>query len=190
MKKNIILICSIIATVIIVGCLILVLANKSTSSKMETSEDVKAMFNDIYKDLSLPELMTEEVSTESIDDVKAYTGLSSSDNIEKMIVSEPLMNAQAYSAVALIIKDGADIEQIKQEMLDNINMRKWICVSAEELYITNNGNVIFMVMANEDRAKPVYDNFKKFVNNETGKELYRENKEDDIILPPETPVIE
>ena len=66
-------------------------------------------------------------------------------------------------------------------------MNKWICVSAEQLYITNNGNVIFLVMSDEDQAKPVYDNFKKYVNNEIGKELHKENKEEDIELPPELP---
>ena len=60
-------------------------------------------------------------------------------------------------------------------MLDNINMNKWICVSAEKLYITNNGNVIFLVMSSEEIAKPVYENFKKYVNNEIGKELETEN---------------
>ena len=48
-------------------------------------------------------------------------------------------------------------------------MNKWICVSAEKFYITNHNNVIFYVMSYEDWAKPVYDSFKKYVNNEVGK---------------------
>ena len=65
-------------------------------------------------------------------------------------------------------------------------MRKWICVSAEQLYITNNGNLIFLVMSSDDWAKPVYENFKKYVNNEIGKELQKKSNEEDIELPPET----
>ena len=95
------------------------------------------------------------------------------------------MNAQAYSAVALLVKEGTDVEKLKQEILDNIDMRKWICVSAEQLYITNNGNLIFLVMSSDDWAKPVYENFKKYVNNEIGKELQKKNSEEDIELPPE-----
>lgn len=95
------------------------------------------------------------------------------------------MNAQAYSAVALLVKEGTDVEKLKQEILDNIDMRKWICVSAEQLYITNNGNLIFLVMSSDDWAKPVYENFKKYVNNEIGKELQKKNNEEDIELPPE-----
>ena len=48
-------------------------------------------------------------------------------------------------------------------------------LSASNLYITNNGNLIFMVMSSDDWAKPVYDNFKKYVNNNIGKELEKTN---------------
>ena len=76
------------------------------------------------------------------------------------------------------VKDNADVEKIKQEMLDNIDMRRWICVSAEQLYITNSGNVIFSVMADKDIAKAVYNDFKKYVNNNIGKELEKSNDEE------------
>ena len=81
------------------------------------------------------------------------------------------MNAQAYSLVVLKVKDTSKIESMKQEMYDNINMAKWICVSAEKLYITNSNDIIFMVMASDDWANPVYNSFKKYVNNNIGKEL-------------------
>lgn len=173
-----------IAIILLIGLLVL-FNSKQTKSTLTSVSDAKSMFETIYKNVELPELQTEEVSIENIDTVKAYTGLSSSEYIDKMIVSEPLMTSQAYSAVVLLTKDGADIEQMKQEIYDNIDMNKWICVSADNLYITNNGNVIFLVMANEDRAKLVYDEFKKYVDNEIGKELHKENSDEDIELPPE-----
>ena len=100
------------------------------------------------------------------------------------------MNAQAYSAVAVKVKDGADIETIKKEMLDNIDTNKWICVSAEKVYATNSGNIIFLVMSDEEWAKPVYENFKKYANNETGKELERTEDFGDVELPPAMTVIQ
>ena len=187
MKRKSILICGIVAAVLVVIGLVIAFGGKKVESSIKTVDDAKKMFNTIYDGVELPAIDTNEVEA-TTDNVKAYTGLSSNADIEKLVVSEPLMNAQAYSAVAVIVKDGSDIEKMKQEMLDNINMRKWICVSAEQLYITNNGNVIFLVMASEDRAKPVYENFKKYVNNEIGKELHKENKEEDVELPPERPV--
>ena len=86
------------------------------------------------------------------------------------------MSSQAFSAVALKVKDGASIDSIKQEILNNVNTSKWICVTAEKLYITNNGNVIFFIMSDNDWAKTVYDNFKKYVDNDIGKELEKTNQ--------------
>ena len=114
----------------------------------------------------------------NIDEVTSYTGLKTNDGIESIVVSEPLITSQAYSVAIVKVKDNADVEKIKQEMLDNIDMRRWICVSAEQLYITNSGNVIFSVMADKDIAKAVYNDFKKYVNNNIGKELEKSNDEE------------
>lgn len=187
MMKNKVVFISIIVVILalFVGIVLIFNNHKTVESKIKDVVSAEAMFEEIYKDLDLPALQTDEVSTDEVEDVKAYTGLSTNKDVEKMVVSEPLMNAQAYSAVVLIVKDDADIEAMKQEIYDNINMSKWICVLATDLYITNNGNVIFLVMSDQESAKSVYDNFKKFVDNKTGKELHKENKEENIELPPE-----
>ncbi len=188
MKKKIIIIA--VVVILIVGGIIglgKVFSNKKVESNLKTVDDIKTMFDSIYKDIDLPALETAEVEVND-DNVNAYTGLEDSVDVEKMVVSEPLMNAQAYSAVVVVLKDNADVESSKQKMLDNLDMRKWICVSAEQLYITNNGQVIFLVMGAADQAKPVYENFKKYVNNEIGKELVKGNQEDDISLPEERPM--
>ena len=98
------------------------------------------------------------------------------------------MNAQAYSLAVVKVKENADIEKMKKEMLDNIDMSRWICVTAEKLYITNNGNIIFFVMSDEDWAKSVYEGFKKYVNNNIGKELEKTADNTAIDLPPEMKV--
>ena len=67
------------------------------------------------------------------------------------------------------------IEKVKEEMYNNIDMNKWLCVSADVLYLTNYGNTIVYVMSEADWAKPVYDAFKKYVNNSNGKELIKNN---------------
>lgn len=188
MKKKIIIIA--VVVILIVGGIIglgKVFSNKKVESNLKTVDDIKTMFDSIYKDIDLPALETDEVEVNN-DNVKAYTGLGDSVDVEKMVVSEPLINAQAYSAVVVVLKDNADVESSKQKMLDNLDMRKWICVSAEQLYITNNGQVIFLVMGAADQAKTVYENFKKYVNNEIGKELVKGNQEDDISLPEERPM--
>ena len=75
------------------------------------------------------------------------------------------MSSQAYSFVAVKFKNGVNIEKVKEEMYNNIDMNKWLCVSADVLHLTNYGNTIIYVMSEEDWAKPVYDAFKRYVNN-------------------------
>ena len=154
--------------------------NKGNGNKgnVETPIDVNDIINTINNKNVLPELETLKVDIKNIDEVTSYTGLKTNDGIESIVVSEPLITSQAYSVAIVKVKDNADVEKIKQEMLDNIDMRRWICVSAEQLYITNSGNVIFSVMADKDIAKAVYNDFKKYVNNNIGKELEKSNDEE------------
>ena len=190
-KQNILVIALILLAVITFGVIILVSGKENTSS-LETTKDIIKMINSINKDNKnvLPELETMKIDVKNIDEVTSYTGLTSNDKIESIVVSVPMMTAQAYSVAVVKVKDNADVEKIKQEMLDNIDMRRWICVSAEQLYITNSGNVIFSVMTDKDIAKAVYDDFKKYVNNNIGKELEKSNDEENIELPPEMPAEE
>ena len=154
--------------------------NKGNVETPKAINDINDVINTINKNNKnvLPELETMKVDIKNIDEVTSYTGLKTNDGIESIVVSEPLITAQAYSVAIVKVKDNADVEKIKQEMLDNIDMRRWICVSAEQLYITNSGNVIFSVMADKDVAKAVYNDFKKYVNNNIGKELEKSNDEE------------
>jgi len=190
-KQNILVIALILLAVISFGIIILVSGKENTSS-LETTKDIIKMISIINKDNKnvLPELETMKINVKNIDEVTSYTGLKSNDDIESIVISVPLITSQAYSVAVVKVKDTADVEKIKQEMLDNIDMGRWICVSAEQLYITNSGNVIFSVMTDKDIAKAVYDDFKKYVNNEIGKELEKTNDEGSIELPPEMTIVE
>ena len=183
-KETKILIVSIVA-VLLIAVLALVLLNKKIESTIKTSSDAKSMLKSITKNNDLPKTETFDVDVSDINKVTSFTGLKSNDNIEWIAASEPMMSSQAFSAVALKVKDGSNVETIKQEILDNVNTRKWICVSADKLYITNNGDVVFFIMADADWAKIVYDNFKNYVNNDIGKELEKTIEE---FLPEQRPV--
>ena len=189
MKKQNIFIIGLILLAVISFIIFIVVSGSGKKGSIETPKDINDIINTINKNNKdvLPELETMKVDIKNIDEVTSYTGLKTNDGIESIVVSVPLITAQAYSVAIVKVKDNADVEKIKQEMLDNIDMRRWICVSAEQLYITNSGNVIFSVMADKDVAKAVYNDFKKYVNNNIGKELEKSNNEENIELPPEMP---
>lgn len=170
MKKNILLYGSIIVALLIV--LVLIFTNKSNGTLNDTNS-MKSGLKTIYKGLSLPELDIKVLKNDN--DIKGYTNLENVDDIEAVVASEPLINAQAYLALLIKVKDQANVEKVKEDLYDSIDMNRWICVSADKLYITNNGNTIFLVMSEEDWAKEVYNSFKNYVNNNIGKELEKNN---------------
>lgn len=192
MKKQNIFIIGLLLLAVISFIIFILVSGSGNKGSVETPKDINDIINTINKNNKnvLPELETMKVDIKNIDEVTSYTGLKTNDDIESIVVSEPLITSQAYSVAIVKVKDNADVEKIKQEMLDNIDMRRWICVSAEQLYITNSGNVIFSVMADKNVAKAVYNDFKKYVNNNIGKELEKSNNEENIELPPEMPAEE
>lgn len=170
---------------VIIGLMLLLNPNKDGNVVLSSESDIYDMFDEVYKNVGveMPALEANSVDLSNDAGVLSYTGLSDNSDVELIVVSEPLMSSQAYSFVAVKLKDGANIESIKQEMYDNLNMSKWLCVSADELYITNYGNTIVYVMAASDWAEPVYKSFKNYVG-KVGKELTKELS-DDYELPPE-----
>lgn len=189
-KKIAIIVIAIIAIVAVVVAIVMNLnkdskkeENTSKLGEINSAEDLEKIIDKVYEgkedDLPMLETQTIDVTDERL--VQTYTGITNGQDLEYLVVSEPLMNAQAYSFVLAKVKNGVDANKIAKDMSDNIDTRKWICVSAEKLYATNSGNIVCLVMADEDWAKPVYDSFKELAGT-VGEEY---EKTEEIDLPPE-----
>ena len=174
-KKNIIIGCLIGGLVVLAGVIFAITSNKEskTNETLQTAEDIKKMLETIYKNLAdeLPKLTTEEINLKESELVESLTGLKSTDDINTLVVSEPVMGSQALEVAVIKTKEKTDNEAMMQNIKDNVDMSRWICVSAEKLYIVNSGDVIFMVMADNDWAKSIYDEFVKYMDNKVGETL-------------------
>ena len=174
-KKNIIIGCLIGGLVVLAGVIFAITSNKEskTNETLQTAGDIKKMLETIYKNLAdeLPELTTEEINLKESELVESLTGLKSTDDINTLVVSEPVMGSQALEVAVIKTKEKTDNEAMMQNIKDNVDMSRWICVSAEKLYIVNSGDVIFMVMGDNDWAKSIYDEFVKYMDNKVGKTL-------------------
>ena len=184
MKKTLlIVICLIIVAGLIFGGIKLLNNSSKPMVAFETAEDMKAVINAMYEKYENP-LASLETNVIDISDemtLASFTGIQSKEGIEKVVVSEPMMTSQAYSLVLVKVAKDADVEAIKKEMVDNIDTRKWICVQAEKVYVTNHNELICLVMSSEELAKPTYEAFKEVVGNKIGKEL--EKAEETIEMP-------
>ena len=192
MKKKNLIICAVIVLIVLAVIIgIAVKSNNNGNIKIESTANMKNLIDSIYKNanVELPSLETNEIDMSDNYTVSTYTGSQDNSNIESIVVSEPLISSQAYSLVVMKLKNSADVEKVKQNIYDNVNMSKWICVSAEKLYITNYNNIVFYVMSDEDWAQPVYTAFKAYVNNKNGSELEK-SENLDYELPDEMLVVE
>ena len=78
--------------------------------------------------------------------LKNYTGLESAEELTDIAAYESMMGAQAFSLVAVRVADGADVKAVAQEMTDNIDTRKWICVEANDKIVVGCGDVVMLIM--------------------------------------------
>lgn len=74
------------------------------------------------------------------------------------IVSEPKIGSIAHSVVLIRLNDGVDADKVVQDIKDNVDPRKWICVEAENVYVLRKGNLVVLIMSNE-LANPIKENF-------------------------------
>ena len=65
------------------------------------------------------------------------------------VVSMPMMSSIAYQCVLLRVPED-DVDTAKQQIKDNTDLNKWVCVSAETMLIESRGDVIFFVMGEND----------------------------------------
>lgn len=164
MKKKIIIIIPILAVIAIVLGIIFINNKPKTNLKpIESAENLSALVDEIYEGQEnlLSSLNTQIIDVTDADAVKYITGLENGDDLQYIATSEPMMSSQAYSLVLVKVKDGVDADKIAKSMSEQIDIRKWICVSAEKLYATSSGDVVCLVMSSEERAKPIYEKFKK-----------------------------
>lgn len=189
MKKTTkIMIVAIVIVFIMVIIGIVLFTNKKPKTNLEainSVEDLSALVNKVYEgqEGNIPSsLQTQIIDTTDDMAVKMVTGLENANDLEYVVASEPMITSQAYSLVLAKVKNGKNADEIAKQMSENVDQAKWICVSAEKVYATSSGNIVFLVMSSEKTAKPIYEKFKTLAGN-IGKEY--EKTEEQIELPDE-----
>lgn len=165
MKKSIkilLIVIAILAVVAVAAVLATKLAKPKSNLQITSAEDLTALVDKIYEGIEteMPSVMTQSLEVTDAETVQAFTGLENGNNLEYLVVSEPMMSSQAYSLVLAKVKDGVNPDEVSKAMNDNINIRKWICVSAEKVYTTSSGNVVCLIMTRSDLAATIYNKFK------------------------------
>lgn len=134
-----------------------------TSDKLEGSlSDIMAA---LYENADLSEGFREGIGNletlELTEDFEiAFLGTDEIDYTEG-VVSAPMMSSIAYQCVLLRVAED-NVETVKQQIKDNTDLNKWICVSAETMLVESKGDVIFFVMGDNDTAYALNAAFQEY----------------------------
>ncbi len=115
----------------------------------------KAEVSDSMKDFIKEGLQTTEITAEN-----AGYFFGKEIEFKEAIASEPIMSTSAYSLCLVRVKEGADIEQIKTEIKENVDPMKWVCVGVDpnNVIVDSIGDVVVLIMSN-DAASALHDAF-------------------------------
>ena len=115
--------------------------------------DLSALADMIYENHAAIDLqlVTEPMDMTNMDLVTMNTGLTDVEKVSEILLSETMMG-QPYSLVLVKTKDAADAAAIAQEMFDNIDQRKWICMEADTKTAAYAGDVAMFFMVSSDFA--------------------------------------
>ena len=151
-------------------------APETEGAETASDSEAKAVIDAIYANHAPMELMLDTIPNEYLpletvmESITYYTGLSDGSKISEIAISEPMMG-QAYSLVAVKVVNADDAAAVAQEMYDNIDQRKWICVEADTKVAAYIGDIVIFFMVNssfEDQVSTtsIVDAFKASVTGE------------------------
>ena len=122
---------------LVAGCVLLTgCGSKSVEGKLENL--MSKVYDKLPEDKT-PMMLTNTKVTE--ENVEYYLGTSEIE-FEEAIASESGTGSIAHSVVLVRLKDGADVDAMAKSMNENVNERKWICVTAEKIYSVASGDVV------------------------------------------------
>ncbi len=114
----------------------------------------------IYEKQTVGEIMLGTITQDMMDFTDAevlnmYTGISDTSAVKEVAVSEAMIGSIPYSLALVRVNDESKASEVAQNMYDNINTRKWICVVADDLKVAVYGDVVMLIMVGTDYADTV-----------------------------------
>lgn len=119
--------------------------------------ELSELLAEVTKDATDPELslLETEVTEEN------FSWFLFIDPIEgaEAIVSEPAIGSIAHCVALLRVPDSVDAEEVRTEIEEKLDPRKWVCVEAEKTAVLRRGNLILMAMSDRGTVDKVVENF-------------------------------
>ena len=76
-------------------------------------------------------------------------GLENTDGIVQGTECYPMLSSDPFSMVIVTLEDGADIEAVREDFMDDPQWNKWVCVSADSALVANKDNMVIFLMTDQ-----------------------------------------
>ena len=138
-------------------------------AKKESSEQLEGSLGDIitgiYEKADLSEDFRAGMDSFGMFELTDETEVSilGTDEIDytEATASIPMISPNAFQFVLFRVEE-ENVDTVKQQLKDNADLNKWICVSAETMLIESRGNVIFFAMGDNDTVYALNSAFQKY----------------------------
>ncbi len=97
---------------------------------------------------------TRELDLTDMDSVSYFTGLTSTDGITSIIVSESGVGSIAYSML-YVRTDGTTTDTIQTTLGTSVNPQKWVCVWADKVSSVRLDNDIVLIMGEPSQVEAI-----------------------------------
>ena len=110
------------------------------------------------------------------DSVSWNTGLTDTEHVKEITVSEAMIGSIPYSLIVVKTDDASNAGTVAQSMKDNIDTRKWVCVEADDLKVATYGDCVVLIMVGSNysdtiTAAEVIDAFRQVCGGTLSSEL-------------------
>ena len=160
MKKYLCLFLVLAAVFIFVGCQSAKTGQGDNILEGSLEDVVAAIYETAEVDDYFKEYIKEGLQVTEITAEYCSYHLGTEVDFAEAIASEPVIMPSAYELCLVRAKEGADIEQIKTAIKENVDPQKWICVGVdpEKIIVDNIGDIIILIMS-DDQGEALHNAF-------------------------------
>jgi len=155
MKKILIPVIIIVAVLLGVAVGILILPKQEKNIEGSLEEIMAKVYAGIPEE-ELP-MMLENIAVSS-ENLEYYVGTNDID-CKEVLVSESGVGSIAHSVVLVRLNDASKAEETVTKIKENADPRKWICVEASNVIVKSKGDLVILIMSNEELAPKLDANF-------------------------------
>ena len=150
-----------LALLLLVGC-----GEKSTNEEVDLNKVAETLLENV-------ETPMYEVTAIDEESFPYFTFVDFKDGYQA-VTADALIGSIAHSVVVISTKDG-DGATLANEVFENSNPQKWVCVSAAKTAVMYTDNLVVLVMSQVDTVDAIKANFE--ANYKDGKVLEKTNAE-------------